>query len=430
MVAVGSWGRRTFAGHSVTALTDRSRVAADIAGRTGLAYGMGRSYGDVCLNPGGTLWAMRGLDRFVAFDDTTGRLVCEAGTLLRDIQRTFAPRGWMLPVTPGTQLVTVGGAIANDVHGKNHHARGTFGEHVLRMTLARTDGSTRDCGPGENADWFAATLGGLGLTGVITQVELQLRRVPGRALATETVPFSGIDEFMALDGESGAKWEYTVAWIDCLAPGTRGIFLRANHDAAREAPAPPARARSMPVVPPVSLVNGLTLRPFNAAYYRMKAWNAGPAIVDYEPFFYPLDAIADWNRMYGPRGFHQYQCVGPRTGAREAVADLLRAIARAGQGSFLAVLKTFGDRPSAGLLSFPMPGLTLALDFPDRGEATEALFARLDAIVADAGGRLYPAKDGRMPRAMFERGYPRRIAFARFRDPGVRSAMSRRLLDD
>ena len=332
MVAVGSWGRRTFAGHSVTALTDRSRVAADIAGRTGLAYGMGRSYGDVCLNPGGTLWAMRGLDRFVAFDDTTGRLVCEAGTLLRDIQRTFVPRGWMLPVTPGTQLVTVGGAIANDVHGKNHHARGTFGEHVLRMTLARTDGSTRDCGPGENADWFAATLGGLGLTGVITQVELQLRRVPGRALATETVPFSGIDEFMALDGESGAKWEYTVAWIDCLAPGARGIFLRANHDAAREAPAPPARARSMPVVPPVSLVNGLTLRPFNAAYYRMKAWNAGPAIVDYEPFFYPLDAIADWNRMYGPRGFHQYQCVVPRTGGREAVADLLRAIARAGQG--------------------------------------------------------------------------------------------------
>ena len=204
MVAISSWGRLSMEDHAVIALSDRGQIDAYFKSSTapGLAYGMGRSYGDVCLNPEGTLWVTTGLDHFIAFDDSTGRLVCEAGVLLQDIQRLVIPRGWILPVTPGTQLVTVGGAIANDVHGKNHHVLGSFGDNVQNLTLIRTNGEVILCGPHEQPDWFAATVGGLGLTGVITQAELQLRRVDGPWLDTETVPYANLDEFFRLADRS------------------------------------------------------------------------------------------------------------------------------------------------------------------------------------------------------------------------------------
>lgn len=427
MIEVSSWGRLAAPLHDVRVLArDELPVQLAATPSPGLAYGMGRSYGDVCLNPGGILWRTAALDRLLAFDERTGRLCCEPGVLLRDIQRVMIPRGWALPVTPGTQIVTVGGAIANDVHGKNHHVRGSFGDHVLSLTLLRTDGRRIVCGPDQDSDWFAATVGGAGLTGLVVQAELQLQRVPGPWLATETIPYADPGEFFALADASEADWEYTVSWIDCLSRNGRGIFMRAN-PMQSDTPEPAPRQRRMPFTPPISAVNKLSLTLFNEAYFRAQQWRAGSTRSHYQGFFYPLDNLLEWNRMYGPRGFYQYQCVVPRASGADAIRAMLDAIRRDGNGSFLAVLKTFGDRTAPGMLSFPRDGVTLALDFPNR-PGTEALFERLDAIVAAAGGRLYMAKDARMPRALFEAGYPRLAEFLPYRDAGISSALSRRLM--
>ncbi len=431
MKAVSSWGRLSAEPHHVFSARDLPALqqALHHSSNPGLAHGMGRSYGDACLNPGGTLWLTGGLDHFIAFNEDNGRLVCEAGVLLRDIQRLAVPRGWMLPVTPGTQLVTVGGAIANDVHGKNHHVLGSFGDHVLRLTLLRTNGETIECGPHERSDWFAATVGGVGLTGIITQAELQLRRTPGPWLDTETLAYANLDEFFQLADASEAHWEHTVSWIDCISGGGgRGVFMRGNPIVTAPRPLPTAQQRTMPLVSPVSLVNRLSLRPFNMAYYHLKKWRAGRAITHYEAFFYPLDNLLEWNRMYGPRGFFQYQSVVPRAVGRDAIQAMLREIARSGDGSFLAVLKTFGNRQPVGMLSFAQPGVTLALDFPNHGARTHRLFERLDAIVREAQGRIYLAKDARLPRELFEAGYPRLPEFLPYRDPGISSGLSRRLM--
>lgn len=442
MKPVSAWGRLSHDLHDVQVLSDRTAVTTTLAADKkvqGLPHGNGRSYGDVCLNPAGTdahytLWQTLGLNKFIAFDEATGKLVCEAGVLLRDIQRVFVPRGWMLPVTPGTQLITVGGAIANDVHGKNHHAVGSFGDHVLGLTLARTSGEVLNLSQG---DLFNATLGGLGLTGVIVTAELQLRRVESPWLHTETLPYGSLNEFFELADASEQNWEHTVSWIDCLAGKTaRGIFMRANHLNAEQTagfkkrqPQAKRQPPSMPFVPPISLVNGFTLKPFNWAYFQMQKFKNGLNVAHYEPFFYPLDNLQHWNRMYGPRGFYQYQSLVPRNVGQDALAAMLEAIAQSGEGSFLAVLKTFGNREAKGMLSFAQPGVTLALDFPNCGERTLALFEQLDAIVREAKGRLYMAKDARMPKALFEAGYPRLGEFVVHRDTGISSAMSRRLID-
>ena len=429
---VGSWGRLRAEAHNVVALRDPGQVSLALQTHSpGIAYGNGRSYGDVCLNPGGVLWHTIGLDHLTYWDPDTGVLGCEAGVLLQDIQRLFVPRGWMLPVSPGTRLVTVGGAIANDVHGKNHHALGSFGDHVRRLWLARSDGSLTECSPCQEARWFEATVGGMGLTGVIVRAELQLRHVAGAWLDTETIPYNGLDEFFALADGSEAGWEHTVAWVDCVArtaAGMRGVFMRANPSTASQGPQPRAGSRRMPFTPPISLVNRWTLRPLNTAYYQLQRSRSGRALRHYEPFLYPLDGLQEWNRMYGPRGFYQYQSVVPPQAARDATQAMLQAIGRSGEGSFLAVLKTFGQRSAPGMLSFARPGTTLALDFPNRAEGTLQLFERLDAIVLEAGGALYPAKDARMPRRMFEAGYVRLNEFLPLRDVGMTSAMSRRLL--
>jgi len=405
------------------AWAERRAVLPAVDG-TLLPYGNGRSYGDVCLNSGATLLRMRGLDRFIAFDAQSGVLVCEAGVLLADILDVFVPRGWFLPVTPGTRFVTVGGAIANDVHGKNHHRAGTFGRHVRRFELLRSDGSRRVCSPDENAEWFAASIGGLGLTGLITWVEIELKRIEGPCVVVENTRFTGLDEFFALNAAAEARHEYTVAWIDCLAATPRGIFMAGDHAEAAAAVAEARKPLTFPLTPPISPINALTLRAFNFAYYHRPL--PAKAVQHYAPYFYPLDGILHWNRMYGRQGFYQYQCVLPLS-ARDALEDVLRSIAASGQGSFLAVLKTFGELASPGLLSFPMPGMTLALDFPNRGDATRALFERLDAIVGAAGGRLYAAKDARMSGEFFRRSYPRFNEFSGFVDPKFSSDFWRRV---
>lgn len=430
MTKISSWGRLTRDEHRLAPVSPE-HPAIPPGNLPGLPHGMGRSYGDVCLNPGNTLWMTRGLNRWISFDPDTGQLRCQAGTLLGDIQRVMSRRGWMLPVTPGTQFVTVGGAIANDVHGKNHHRVGTFGDHVVSLTLARTDRAPLRCGPAHHPEWFKATVGGLGLTGLITEATLQLRRA-GPWLQTELIPFSDLETFFTLADESEAGWEYTVSWLDCLDRKGRGIFMRANplEGGAPTFAAPQGKALSIPFTPPVSLVNGLSLKPFNTLYHFMQSRKAGPGVSHYLPFFYPLDALHDWNRMYGPRGFYQYQCVVPREAGEQAVSAMLERIARSGTGSFLAVLKTFGQQPPAGMLSFACPGITLALDFPNNGPRTISLFTELDAIVRDTGGRIYPAKDARMSASLFQQGYPLLAEFQTYRDPGIRSALSRRLMEN
>ena len=426
MVAVSSWGSMLREEHDVHMLTNRDTPLFS-NDQLGIAYGLGKSYGDVCLNPGGVLWNTTRLDRFIQFDAVTGVLACEAGVLLSDIQRLTMPSGWMLPVTPGTQLITVGGAIANDVHGKNHHVYGSFGDHVTQLSLARSDGTLMQCGPHGQTDWFSATVGGLGLTGVITQAEFQLRRFASPWLNTETIPYHSLQEFFDLADASEEGWEHTVSWVDCTGKkNVRGIFMRANPVTEPMSNDCSARSGSMPFMPPVSLVNRFSLKLFNTVYFNRH--KLSERIMHHDRFSYPLDSVSHWNRIYGPKGFYQYQCVIPRESGYDAVASLLNEIAKSGQGSFLTVLKTFGNRESIGMLSFPRPGVTLALDFPNQGEKTLALFAKLDDIVQAAGGRLYAAKDARMPRDLFEAGYPQLNTFNQYRDPGMSSALSRRLL--
>jgi FAD/FMN-containing dehydrogenase len=434
-----AWGRA----HRLWHRTARPRSIADAAAALRcaegpvLAYGGGRSYGDSCLNGNGLLLDMRGFDRFLAFDPTTGLLEAEAGVRLADILACVCRPGadgsaWFLPVTPGTRWVTLGGAVANDVHGKNHHRFGSFGCHVPGFTLLRSNGRTLACSPGENQELYAATIGGLGLTGLVLAIKLQLRRVPGLMLLAEDIRFGSLDEFYTLSAESEAGWEYTVAWVDCLAKGRalgRGIFSRANHASGPIGSVAPLSTRlAVPFALPVSPLNRLSLRLFNSLYWRrLGRCQRALRPTDYAPGLYPLDVIAGWNRLYGRRGFFQHQCVLPAATARDGVAEILRTTAAAGEGSFLAVLKTMGKRRSPGLLSFPMPGTTLALDFPNRGAATLALLDRLDRVVLAANGRLYPAKDGRMSAATFAAGHPTLERFRRSVDPGFSSSFWRRV---
>lgn len=397
-----------------------------------LAYGNGRSYGDVCLNEGGTLLRTRQLDKFIAFDRTSGRLVCESGVLLKDILDLVVPQGWFLPVSPGTRFVTVGGAIANDVHGKNHHVQGSFGHHVHKLELVRSNGVRMLCGPDENVDWFHATVGGLGLTGLITWAELQLMPVANPFMLTDAKRFKSLDSFWALNAEAESRWPYTVAWIDCVATGRRmgrGIYMLGRHSPLQDAlPAWKERVRRFPLDPPFSLVNRLSLRAFNTLYYH-RPLQQGVGLSHFVPYFYPLDGMLEWNRMYGRKGFFQYQCVIPPEASRDGIRDLLRIIARSGAGSFLAVLKTFGSKPSLGMLSFPRTGATLALDFANQGDRTLRLFRELDAVVNGAGGALYPAKDARMSGDMFRSAYPAWENFSKFIDPQFSSSFWRRVME-
>ncbi|MEJ2692968.1 MAG: FAD-binding oxidoreductase [Candidatus Thiodiazotropha sp.] len=326
-----------------------------MAGKTYLPFGNGRSYGDVCLNDNGVVLDCRNLDRFISFDPGTGVLRCEAGVLLTEIIQLVIDKGWFLPVTPGTQFVTLGGAIANDVHGKNHDRAGTFGCHLRCFELLRSDGERIYCSADSQPDLFNATIGGLGLTGVITWAEIQLHPINNPYIEEETIRYYSLDQFFSLARESNQSHEHTVAWIDCLAKGKqlgRGLFTRANYssDAGALAPVQPARRLNFFIDPPFTLVNGPTLKLFNNIYYRKQRSDRVSRIVHYQSFFYPLDAIYGWNKIYGAKGFFQYQCVVPSDHMEEAIREILIRIGNAGVGSFLAVLKLFGDRTSPGLL--------------------------------------------------------------------------------
>jgi FAD/FMN-containing dehydrogenase len=395
-----------------------------------LPVGMGRSYGDVCLLKDGNLLSTLPMDRLLAFDPATGLLTCEGGVTLAAILDFAVPHGYFLPVTPGTKYVTVGGAIANDIHGKNHHVAGTFGLHVRRFELLRSNGTSTLCSPAENPDWYAATIGGLGLTGLIAWAEIQLKPIVTRAIDYVGIQFHGVDEFLALSKENVGA-EYTVSWVDCTSTGknfARGIFMAGDH---AKTPGPLTRSPepklSLPFDLPGFLLNHATVGVFNALYFNKQRKPRVESVVDYEPFFYPLDIALHWNRMYGKRGLLQFQYAIPWEHAREGTIAILQEVAKSGLASFLAVLKVFGDVESPGMLSFPQPGVTLALDFPIKPGVSFPLFDRLAAMTQEFGGRLYPAKDARMTAAQFQVFYPRWQSFEKYRDPLLMSSFWERV---
>lgn len=433
--ALESWGRYPRVmqqGHACNWSSEVPALFRDVVQTQGstLAYGNGRSYGDSCLAASDHVLQTPRLDRFIQADWNSGAIRVEAGITLSDILRSAIPRGWFLAVTPGTQFATVGGAIANDVHGKNHHVRGTFGNHVQSFGLLRLGQELLTCSRVENSEFFAASIGGLGLTGLILWADIQLMPIRACQINTSVGRFANLAEFFALSAELDPVHEYSVAWIDCLAKGAelgRGVFIVGDHAQYGSLEVDKRSKLSVPVTPPFSIFNKLSLRALNSAYWRLHPAQRTQKRSGYDSFFYPLDRILHWNRIYGRKGFQQYQCVIPDANAQTAIAELLATIAEAGLGSFLAVLKRCGEIASPGLLSFPMQGTSLALDFHNGNALENILFPRLDAIVRAAGGRLYPAKDAHMSGSDFRQAYPAWEQLEALRDPALMSRFWKRV---
>ncbi len=425
--SLSSWGRYPNYPQVPHAVFWREKIVEEMTGLADkfgstLPFGQGRSYGDSCLSCSDHVLQTKLLNRFISFNKNTGVIVAESGVTLEQVLSVIIPYGWFLPVTPGTKYVSLGGAVANDVHGKNHHIRGTFGSHVASFGLIRSDGQSMICSPEKNVELFSATIGGLGLTGIISWVELRLLPIRSSNMDMKTVRFNSLSEFFSLSDELDKVHEYSVAWVDCLAKGKntgRGVFMTADHAAEGDLSVNAKRKLTFPVTLPFSAINKFTLPVLNSAYYFFHKEQSQKATVSYEPFFYPLDGINYWNRAYGKAGFQQYQCVVPEECAKDAINDILAAIAASGTGSFLAVLKRCGSAVSPGLLSFPLPGLSLALDFPQKPGLEKDLFFQLDAIVSAASGRLYPAKDAHMSGEVFRDSYPKWDVVEKLRDPAL-----------
>lgn len=430
------WGRSSSA--AVEACRpERVAEARRRIGRVGpegiIAFGSGRSYGDAALNAGGRAMLTRRLDRILAFDPATGDLVAEPGVTFADLLEVFLPRGFLVPVTPGTAFATLGGAVANDVHGKNHDRTGSFGDHVQWLDLLLPSGDLVRVSPHQRPELFAATIGGLGLTGIILAIALRLLRVPSAEVTVRERRIPDLDAFLAAFAQHRASAAYSVGWIDALARGRRlgrGILEVAEPAAGGLTAAAKTRARRVPRDLPGAVLNPLSVALFNELYYRRVPSGGRERRQPYARFLYPLDAVRDWNRIYGKRGFYQFQCVLPDEAAPTGLRALLETVSAARGASFLAVLKTLGGE-GRGHLSFPMRGHTLALDFPRRAGVDE-LMKRLERLTLDYGGRIYPAKDACLSASGFATMYPRLAEFRRVLDEvdpqrRMRSDMARRL---
>jgi FAD/FMN-containing dehydrogenase len=421
VIQLTGWGRYPRHESDIVEASAPAIVPGLLAKHSGIvARGNGRAYGDAAIGERTTLLT-RGLDRARAFDAASSRLTVEAGVLLSDLLAAFVPRGFFPPVVPGTKLVTVGGMIAADVHGKNHHRDGGFGAHVEGLKLATPEGQIITCSRSENAEVFAATIGGMGLTGTIVEATFRMKPIETGWMRQRTLVAADLDGALAALRET-ADSTYSVAWIDCLARGAslgRSLVYAAEHATRDDLaalrpgadlfPAPRRGRLAIPLDLPAGILNRASVKAFNELYFRRGAMTAGnPFLVHWDPYFFPLDGIGDWNRIYGARGFVQYQCVVPAAAAREVLGDTIERVAQGGNASFLAVLKQLSG--STGTLSFPMDGFTLALDLSVTDEVFP-LLDDIDRVVIAAGGRLYLAKDSRQSRATFEAGYPGLSAF-------------------
>ena len=431
MITLNGWGRVTPALCDARRPERASTAIADFTAPGALClYGAGRSYGDCAVLPGGRALITTRLDRILAFDAESGIVQVEPGVDFARLLAVFLPRGFLVPVTPGTGFATIGGAVANDVHGKNHEHAGSFGQHVVEIELVLPDGSRRIVTPADGA-LFRATCGGLGLTGMMTRVAFRMQRVAGGSVTLREQRVDDLGAFVAAM-QAAREATYTVGWIDGTARGAslgRGI-LQTAEIAPGSAALPPPRRRAVPADLPAAALTPLSVRMFNEAYFRRVPARGRVMQVDLARFLYPLDAIHGWNRIYGARGFYQFQCVVPFGEGEAALRGMLEVIAASRQASFLAVLKRMGAG-RAGFLSFPMEGYTLALDFP-RKPGVEALYARLCAMTCEAGGRVYLGKDALLSAGDFRAMYPEFGAFAEVLaevDPEGRmqSAMATRL---
>lgn len=405
-----------------------------------IARGLGRSYGDAPVNGGGTVIDMNRLDRMLNFDSASATLECECGTSLEDILEVFVPRGYFLPVTPGTKFVTVGGAIANDIHGKNHHCDGTFSNFVEQFTLLTSNGEILTCSRQENDQIFWATIGGIGLTGILLTAHVRLQPIQSAYITVDYHRAKNLDDVLATMTESDDNYQYSVAWVDCLAKGAslgRSILMRGNHTTVNDLPRHLAdtplhvshqRAKTIPFDFPEFVLSPLSIKAFNTAFYAIHRPRQG-AIVNYDKYFYPLDGIHHWNRLYGKRGFAQYQATLPPQ-SLNGLITLLERLSASKKASFLAVLKCFGEQ-GQGLLSHPMKGYTLTLDIAQHGNLIDFLRS-LDEILLEHGGRLYLAKDVAAAPETIATMYPNLEAFRDIKrqlDPEntFSSTMSRRL---
>lgn len=431
-----SWGNFFKNPQKIKRFDSKDVVALSATGTTILPYGNGRSYGDSCLNSNGILLDMSSANKFISFNPKTGVLCCEAGVLLLDILETFTPQGWTLPTTPGTAYVSVGGAIANDVHGKNHHKVGSFGHFVKALTLLRTDGTTLICSETENADYFKATIAGLGLTGIILQAEIQLVKMDNAYIKQTTRPMKNVEHFLKLSEDALLREDdYIVAWVDYTAEGEnlgQGVFITGNPVNIANTPSLKVKFNkpsyfSIPFTPPFSLINKWSITAFNWLYMFKNARSKNTRNVHFYPFFYPLDGLKNWNRLYGTQGFVQYQCVFPLENAKEILKNILTTIQKSQQGSFLTVLKVMGDKEGAGILSFSRRGVTFAIDFPFHMKETTLLLEKLDAIVMHAGGAIYPAKDSRMSKNVFQQSFKNWKDILQYKDPNISSDFWRRV---
>jgi decaprenylphospho-beta-D-ribofuranose 2-oxidase len=396
-------------------LRDAARIVTSAREMSLITRGLGRSYGDASVNGAGGVVNLRKLNRLLSFDDETGILQCEGGVPYAEIIDFALPRNFFPAVTPGTRFVTIGGAIAADVHGKNHHQDGSFASCLIDFRLLTASGEVLTCSRAQNPHVFWATLGGMGLTGVVLDASFRLRPVTSAYVTVDYQRSANLDESLSAFADGDHRYTYSVAWIDCLARGAalgRSVLMRGRHTECAELPAElaksplsasPERRRSVPCYLPGGLLNSWSVKAFNALFYHRHRDRR--AIVAYAPFFYPLDSVLNWNRIYGRRGFVQYQAAFPPATSRRALVRLLETISAARQASFLAVLKSFGPG-NQGLLSFPLEGHTLALDLPNTGTELIALLQRLDSIVLAHGGRVYLAKDPRLGRAAFDEMYP------------------------
>lgn len=434
---------RSISGWGLFALPGRERQSEELeaASETAeLSRGLGRSYGDSSLpaTAESELLCTTLADRILGFDEASGLLTGEAGLALHEVHRLLMPRGWFAPVTPGTQFVTLGGMVASDIHGKNHHKEGCFGDHVTRLRMRLATGELVDCGPDERADLFWATVGGMGLTGHILEVTFRMVRIPSPWIYQESRRVPDIESFIAGLKESGPDWPMTMGWIDCVSGGSalgRGILMRGRwaepSEAPKQFPAMPPRV-TMPFFFPSWALNPLSVRAFNILFYWKHLAQEKRGIVSPWGFFYPLDAIHLWNRMYGRRGFTQYQCVLPESAGQGAARRFLELLVKLGGASFLCVIKDCGAE-GRGLLSFPKPGISIALDLPLR-DWTQRVVNELNAFVIAEGGRIYLTKDTLTLPADFAKMEPRLAAFDEARrrfDPErrLRSHQSERLLD-
>jgi FAD/FMN-containing dehydrogenase len=418
------------ANYTVQELTNYSDLKF-IKSKSYLAHGMGRSYGDVCLNNGGELIFTRSNNKITEFDKKKGYLICESGITVNEILNFIAPNGWFLPVVPGTSFVTIGGAISNDIHGKNHHKVGTFGNFVEEIKILRSNGDVFKCSRKENIELFNATIGGLGLTGLIIEVKIKLLKINNEYVETSTERFYSYDEFLSLNKKYTENYDYTVSWIDFkfdkASDKIRGVFIYGNH--LKKSLNKTKRFRYRIPIPfklPFSVINNLTLNFINGLYFFINK-NSKQTIQHYTSFFFPLDIIRNWNRAYGKRGFYQYQFVVPDKDAAKVLNETNKLLKKYNQRACLGVLKTFGSIKSNGILSFPKQGVTLALDLQNKGSKTLLLMDELDKIVMKNDGRLYPAKDSRMSRDVFQHTYPDFNSFKKFIDPNFSSSFHERV---